>query len=199
MKVIGVCHRRAFVFEHLCLLHERVVRRNSHLRRLLLLENLLALLDNLCVNVCRQLGNLDRRATAVLVDEVGTSVIDDRESSLQHQSFCFVSFRSRTPGPPPLSSMNSMPTACRAFPIFSAVSLRPPSHSDTSNVKRAVWPFVANDRSILHRRNTGFRLEAYHHHTFAYNRSSKVSIRYDLMTMRAHSSELKSSRRSAVR
>jgi hypothetical protein len=59
VKVIGLCHRHVFVFEHLCLLHERVVRRNSHLRRLLIVENLLAQLDNLRVNVCRQLGNLD--------------------------------------------------------------------------------------------------------------------------------------------
>ncbi len=42
-------------------------------------------------------------------------------------------FRSRTPAPPPSSSMNSMPPASIAARIFSAVPSRPPSSPSTDS------------------------------------------------------------------
>ena len=56
---------------------------------------------------------------------------------LSLQRFRFVDFRRRRPGPPPFSSMNSIPAACSAFSIFSAVSLRPPSRP-SFNSKRLI-------------------------------------------------------------
>jgi hypothetical protein len=41
--------------------------------------------------------------------------------------FSFGALRKRTPGPPPSALMNSIPATCKAFRIFSPVSLRPPS------------------------------------------------------------------------
>ena len=40
--------------------------------------------------------------------------------------FLWTRFRSLTPGPPPFSSMNSVPAFSRAAPILSPVSVRPP-------------------------------------------------------------------------
>jgi hypothetical protein len=58
------------------------------------------------------------------------------------------SFFSRTPGPPPFSSMNSMPAACNAIRILFAVSLLPPrGPSVASNllmVGMETWAATAN-------------------------------------------------------
>jgi hypothetical protein len=87
-------------------------------------------LDYDAIAVCDQDGFACGRETDVFAEPVFEMFDANRSHvyrartllELEHHRFCLVGFRRRTPGPPPFSSMKSMPAAAKACCIFSTAS-----------------------------------------------------------------------------
>ncbi|MGC1857850.1 MAG: hypothetical protein WA725_13995, partial [Pseudolabrys sp.] len=77
--------------------------------------------------------------------------------------FCLWRFRSRTPAPPPFSSMNSMPALSSATRIFSTVVFRPPRGPSTASsrliVGREILAAAAYERTAFSWRIDTFSID----------------------------------------